>query len=77
MRAQGVTACISGLSANPIEDGFLNAGANAFIQKPFPCEQKALQKEVCRVIMTHPVLAQRFKLQGSSSSRSGDDELSS
>ena len=50
MRAQGVTACICGLSANQNEDSFLKAGANAFIQKPFPCEKEALTEEVARVL---------------------------
>ena len=50
MRAQGVKSCICGLSANQIEDTFLSCGANAFIQKPFPCEKEALTQEVFRVL---------------------------
>ena len=61
MRAQGVKACLCGLSANHIEEGFLNSGANAFIQKPFPCEKTALTREVQRVLQTHPGLASNQK----------------
>ena len=50
MRAQGVSSCICGLSANQIEELFLQAGADAFIQKPFPCEKETLTKEVTRVL---------------------------
>eukprot|EP00977_Amphora_coffeiformis_P025250 scaffold18870_cov181-Amphora_coffeaeformis.AAC.2 len=50
MRAQGVKACLVGLSANQNEGPFINAGANAFIQKPFPCEEEALRNEILRVL---------------------------
>lgn len=50
MRAQGVTSCICGLSANVMEESFLKVGANAFIQKPFPCEKVALTNEILRVL---------------------------
>jgi CheY-like chemotaxis protein len=50
LRAQGVTAIICGLSANQIENSFLKCGANAFIQKPFPCEEEALTNELIRVL---------------------------
>jgi hypothetical protein len=39
MRAKGVTAVICGLSANDVEEQFLNAGSNYFMYKPFPCKK--------------------------------------
>lgn len=59
MRAQGVTSCICGLSANDIEESFLKAGANAFMRKPFPCEKAALTEAVHRVLQTCPSLYER------------------
>ena len=56
MRAQGVTSCICGLSANEIEGSFLKAGADAFMRKPFPCEKSALTEAVHRVLQTRPSL---------------------
>ena len=49
MRAQGVQSVLCGLSANQIEDAFLKAGADAFVQKPFPCEKDLLAREIRRV----------------------------
>lgn len=42
MRAKGVKSIICGLSANDLEENFVNAGANAFMSKPFPCQKGAL-----------------------------------
>ena len=50
LRATGFNGRICGLSANEMEDAFLAAGANAFMMKPFPCDQEPLKKELCRVI---------------------------
>jgi CheY-like chemotaxis protein len=50
LRAQGVTCRICGLSANDKETEFLEAGANAFTFKPFPCEARALTQELIRVL---------------------------
>lgn len=50
LRAKGVSARICGLSANDAEQLFLDAGANAFMFKPFPCEKDALTKELLRVL---------------------------
>jgi len=50
LRADGVTARICGLSANDMEEGFLDAGANSFLFKPFPCEAEAF-KNVIRDIL--------------------------
>jgi CheY-like chemotaxis protein len=50
LRAKGVKSIICGLSANDKEREFMNAGANAFMFKPFPCEKIALQSEIYRVL---------------------------
>jgi hypothetical protein len=39
MRSKGVKSIICGLSANDVEDQFLNSGANYFMYKPFPCKK--------------------------------------
>jgi PleD family two-component response regulator len=46
MRAAGVESIICGLSANDVEAQFLEAGANAFMFKPFPCKKDALTDEL-------------------------------
>eukprot|EP00977_Amphora_coffeiformis_P017534 scaffold5772_cov188-Amphora_coffeaeformis.AAC.15 len=50
MRARGYQGIICGLSANALEDAFLAAGADSFMFKPFPCQEEALERELCRVI---------------------------
>lgn len=50
MRAKGYKGIICGLSANSLEDAFLAAGADSFMFKPFPCQEKALEQELCRAI---------------------------
>ena len=50
LRAQGVKSRICGLSANNMEDGFLEAGADSFLLKPFPCEKEELRRELRRVL---------------------------
>lgn len=50
MRAKGLACRICGLSANDKEKEFLEAGADAFSFKPFPCEPRALTQELCRVL---------------------------
>ena len=50
LRANGVTSIICGLSANDKEHEFREAGADAFMFKPFPCEQNALRSELHRVL---------------------------
>jgi CheY-like chemotaxis protein len=46
----GVACLICGLSANDMEKQFIEAGANSFILKPFPCAKDALQIEILRVL---------------------------
>jgi CheY-like chemotaxis protein len=50
LRSQGVTCRICGLSANDKETEFLEAGADVFTFKPFPCEARALTQELIRVL---------------------------
>jgi len=53
LRAKGVESIICGLSANDVGEPFLNAGANAFMFKPFPCEKSQLAEELVRVLYGH------------------------
>lgn len=50
LRNRGVQCRICGLSANDKESEFLDAGANVFTFKPFPCEARALTQELTRVL---------------------------
>lgn len=50
LRSRGVVSKICGLSANDKEDEFLEAGADAFCIKPFPCESDAMKDELRRVL---------------------------
>jgi CheY-like chemotaxis protein len=51
IRAQGVTGpIICGLSANDVEDAFLEAGSDTFMFKPFPCKPDALKEELLRIV---------------------------
>lgn len=50
MRAQGIKSRICGLSANDMEQKFLTAGADLFLQKPFPCKPDELRKELIRIL---------------------------
>jgi len=46
LRAKGITSRICGLSANNLEDAFLESGANAFLLKPFNSEKVALTRDL-------------------------------
>ena len=50
LRAMGVQARICGLSANDVADNFLEAGADAFMFKPFPTETDHLTIELVRIL---------------------------
>lgn len=50
LRAKGVESIICGLSANDMEEPFLQAGANSFMMKPFPCGKESLTRELSRVL---------------------------
>ena len=44
LRAKGVSSKICGLSANDLEQAFLNAGSDFFVLKPLPCGKDALKR---------------------------------
>jgi len=50
MRAKGVDSIICGLSANDVEMRYFEAGADAFMLKPFPCKKDALTWELIQII---------------------------
>lgn len=50
LRAKGVKSRICGFSANDMEEQFTRAGADAFLIKPFPCEENLLKKELIRIL---------------------------
>lgn len=54
MRARGSHSRICGLSANDTENEFLKHGADAFLLKPFPCQEKALKEELRRILYRDP-----------------------
>eukprot|EP00522_Entomoneis_paludosa_P009722 CAMPEP_0172449970 /NCGR_PEP_ID=MMETSP1065-20121228/8521_1 /TAXON_ID=265537 /ORGANISM="Amphiprora paludosa, Strain CCMP125" /LENGTH=896 /DNA_ID=CAMNT_0013201733 /DNA_START=27 /DNA_END=2717 /DNA_ORIENTATION=- len=55
LRRNGYNNRICGLSANDKESEFLEAGADVFSFKPFPCEAKALTQELFRILYyRHP-----------------------
>eukprot|EP00549_Striatella_unipunctata_P004942 CAMPEP_0118686328 /NCGR_PEP_ID=MMETSP0800-20121206/7749_1 /TAXON_ID=210618 ORGANISM="Striatella unipunctata, Strain CCMP2910" /NCGR_SAMPLE_ID=MMETSP0800 /ASSEMBLY_ACC=CAM_ASM_000638 /LENGTH=265 /DNA_ID=CAMNT_0006583355 /DNA_START=234 /DNA_END=1031 /DNA_ORIENTATION=- len=49
MRTKGIKSIICGLSANDCETIFYQAGADAFLFKPFPCEKETLRQELLRI----------------------------
>lgn len=50
LRAKGVTCRICGLSANDAETPFMEAGADHFLFKPFPCETGPLKRTLLDVV---------------------------
>ena len=50
MRSKGVQSVICGVSANDVEEQFLNAGADAFMAKPFPCKKDTLKVELNQLL---------------------------
>ena len=50
MRHRGIQSTICGLSANDKEFEFLQAGADAFLLKPFPCDRVQLTHELLRIL---------------------------
>lgn len=53
LRRKGIESRLCGLSANDKEKEFLEAGADCFTWKPFPCEPMALRIELARVLYEH------------------------
>jgi len=54
LRSQGVTCRICGLSANDMEQAFLAAGADFFVQKPLPCNPTELHGVLSRIVSSRP-----------------------
>jgi DNA-binding response OmpR family regulator len=50
LRANGVNSIICGLSANHVEEQFYEAGADAFMMKPFPCKTDAFATELRSIL---------------------------
>ena len=50
LRNYGITSRICGLSANDKEQEFYDAGADAFMFKPFLCDQYTMTQTLCRVL---------------------------
>lgn len=50
MRNRGVKSRICGLSANDKETAFLDAGADAFMFKPFPCKHDEITEALFHVL---------------------------
>ncbi len=50
LRSKGLTCRICGLSANDKQREFLDAGADAFLVKPIPCEANALRSTLHQVL---------------------------
>ena len=50
LRSQGCTSIICGLSANDVEEQFLDHGADSFMFKPFKCKKDEMEKELRRVL---------------------------
>jgi CheY-like chemotaxis protein len=48
LRSLGVCSLICGLSANQMRDEFIEAGADWFLLKPFPCDKELLYKELSK-----------------------------
>lgn len=52
LRSKGIKCRICGLSANDKEAEFIQAGADVFTFKPFPCEPVALRQELIRILFS-------------------------
>jgi DNA-binding response OmpR family regulator len=50
IRAKGCQSFITGLSANDMESPFLDAGADAFMFKPFPCKADELRHTLHKLL---------------------------
>jgi CheY-like chemotaxis protein len=50
LRAKGFKNRICGLSANDLEQSFINAGADCFVLKPIPCERSLLEGVLDKIV---------------------------
>ena len=55
LRTGGNKSRICGLSANDIENAFLQSGADSFMLKPLPCDKDELKRQLLRVLGVGPV----------------------
>lgn len=76
LRGAGVTAAICGLSANDVEPAFLEAGANAFMFKPFPCKPDMLKQELLRILANAAGSRGRDQLLGESARKTNTMSVS-
>lgn len=53
LRNKGVKSILCGLSANDKENEFLEAGADAFMFKPFPCNAYELTQTLCHILYSN------------------------
>jgi CheY-like chemotaxis protein len=53
LREKGVNSPICGLSANDTATEFMEAGADAFLMKPLPCNAYKLKQELSRLLNTN------------------------
>jgi DNA-binding response OmpR family regulator len=51
LRAKGVKSIICGVSANDVRAKFVEAGADSFLLKPFPCQKDVLALELKRILL--------------------------
>jgi len=56
LRAKGFANLICGLSANDMAEAFVKSGADAFLQKPFSCDQEGLREDLLSVLNSRCVL---------------------
>ena len=76
-RSSGVTCTIVGLSANDMEKDFIEAGADGFMMKPFPCEQTRLEKALLCLIQSHKEAEAQYRSSNSETQNTCRTDLSS
>lgn len=55
LRSKGIFCRICGLSANDVEQGFIRAGADFFMFKPFPCQPRELRKQLHHILFSRRI----------------------
>jgi len=58
-RGVGSRTRICGLSANDVEEKFIEAGADCFLFKPFPCEKDAMVEELQGILFAKRYINRR------------------
>lgn len=64
LRQGGCSARICGLSANDVEELFIQAGADCFVFKPFPCEKEAMIQELKSILFAKKYVNRRSSCGG-------------